>query len=69
MNWGITHDPSGYRIIDGEGRERGRYRSADELATHLAFALRKLDTLRHQIATDRVFACLEQGASQCLTRA
>jgi len=56
MNWRIEHDENGYRIFDDTGRERGRYRSASELATHLAFALRELDALRHQIATDRFFA-------------
>jgi len=56
MTWQIIHDRNGYRIFDDSGRERGRYRSADELATHLAFALRELDALRHQAATDRLFA-------------
>lgn len=58
MNWHITHNPSGYRIIDDKGRERGRYRSASELATHLAIALRELDALRRQKATDRFLAHL-----------
>lgn len=56
MNWLILQDATGYRLIDGNGRERGRYRTANELATHLAIALRELDALRHQIATDRFFA-------------
>ncbi len=58
MTWLIIHDASGCRLLDSEGRERGRYRSADELATHLAFALHELDSLRRQIATDRFFAHL-----------
>ena len=58
MTWLILRDPSGYRILDDSGRERGRYRSADELATHMAFALRELDTLRRQIAIDQLFARL-----------
>ncbi len=58
MTWLIIHDASGYRVLDGEGRERGRYRSADELATHLVFALHELDSLRHQVVTDRFFARL-----------
>ena len=33
----------GYRLFDERGLDRGRYRSANELATHLAFALRELD--------------------------
>ena len=60
MNWHVTHNPNGHRIIDDKGRERGRYRSASELATHLAFALRELDALHLQIATDQFFARLGQ---------
>lgn len=56
MNWRIEHTQDGYRLFDERGLERGRYRNANELATHLAFALRELDALRHQIATDRMFA-------------
>ena len=67
MNWLILHDASGYRIVDGTGMERGRYRSANELATHLALALDELDTLHHQIATDRFFAHLEQAAAEVAT--
>ena len=64
MTWLILHDANGYRIIDREGKERGRYRSANELATHLALALDELDTLRHQIATDQVFAHLERASAE-----
>ena len=58
MTWLIRHDPSGYRIFDDAGLERGRYRSAHELATHLVFVLRELDALHHQIATDHFFSRL-----------
>jgi len=58
MAWLIAHTTDGYRIFDDSGLERGRYRSANELATHLAFALRQLDGLCHQIATDHFFAHL-----------
>lgn len=58
MSWRIDHDATSYRICDDTGLERGRYRSANELATHLAFALRELDALRHRIAIDRFFARL-----------
>ena len=34
--------------------------AANELATHLAFALRELEGLRRQIATDRSLARFEQ---------
>ena len=60
MTWRIEHRPDGYRLFDEKGLERGRYRSANELATHLAFAFRELEGLRHQIATDRLFARFEQ---------
>ena len=40
MTWRLAPDPSGCRVIDHDGRERGRHRNANELATHLAFALR-----------------------------
>jgi hypothetical protein len=63
MNWRIEHTPEGYRLFDERGLERGRYRSANELATHLAFALRELDALRRQMATDRFFARL--GMERC----
>lgn len=67
MTWLISHDASGYRIIDGEGRERGRYRGANELATHLALAISELDRLRHQIATDHFFAHLERAPAEVAT--
>jgi hypothetical protein len=63
MNWRIEHTLNGYRLFDERGLERGRYRSANELATHLAFALRELDAFRDQIATDRFFARL--GVERC----
>ena len=46
-----------------EAWSRGRYRSANELATHLAFALRELDALRRQIGIDRFFARFGHGAT------
>jgi len=58
MNWLIVKTPDGHRIVDAAGRVRGCYRSANELATHLALALHELDALRRQIATDRFFARL-----------
>lgn len=61
MNWRIQHDEEGYHIFDETGTERGCYRSANELATHLAFALRELDALRRQMATDRIFNHLGIG--------
>jgi len=58
MAWLIVHTTDDYRIFDDSGLERGRCRSVNDLATHLAFALRELDALRHQVATDRFFAHL-----------
>jgi len=63
MNWRIEHTLNGYRLFDERGLERGRYRSANELATHLAFALRELDALRQQIGIDRFFARFGHGAT------
>jgi len=64
MNWQIEHTLNGYRLFDERGLERGRYRSANELATHLAFALRELDALRRrQIGIDRFFARFGHGAT------
>ena len=67
MTWLIVHDANGYRLIDSDGTVRGCYRSANELATHLALALGELDTLRHQIATDRFFAHLERASAEVAT--
>jgi hypothetical protein len=67
MTWLILHDATGYRLIDSNGTQRGCYRSANELATHLALALDELDTLRHQIATDRFFAFLERASAEVAT--
>jgi len=63
MNWRIEHTLNRYRLFDERGLERGRYRSANELATHLAFALRELDALRRQIGVDRFFARFGHGAT------
>jgi hypothetical protein len=63
MNWRIAHTLNGYRFFDERGLERGRYRSANELATHLVFALRELDALRRQIGIDRFFARFGHGAT------
>lgn len=61
MNRRIEHNEEGYHIFDDTGKERGRYRSANELATHLAFAFRELDALRRRIATDQIFNHLGIG--------
>lgn len=58
MMWRIEHRSDGYRLFDEKGLERGRYRSANDLATQLAFALRELDAWRHRMATDHFFARL-----------
>lgn len=67
MNWKIEHTADGYRIIDTAGVVRGCYESANELATHLAFALRELDALRHQMASDQFFAHLEKASAEVKT--
>ncbi len=64
MNWRIEHTSDGWRLFDERGVGRGCYRSANELATHLAVALRELDTLRRQMATDRFFAHMERAAAE-----
>ena len=58
MNWRIEHDTGRIPALRRTRLGARRCRSANELATHLAFALRELDALRHQIATDRMFALL-----------
>jgi len=46
MNWRVEHNETGYRILDGTSKRRGRCRSAIDLATHRAFAHGESDTLR-----------------------
>ncbi len=63
MTWLIVRTTDTYRLFDDRGVERGRCRSANERATHLAFALSGLDTFRRRMATNRCVAHL--GMEQC----
>jgi hypothetical protein len=54
MTWRLAPDPSGCRVIDHDGRERGRQRNAN-LQRILRSPSASLDALRGQIASAQFF--------------
>lgn len=44
--WTIEKGKSfAYRFVDAQGRERGRYKDADAMATHFVFALQRIERM------------------------
>ena len=63
MNWKVEYSKDGYRILDGTGAERGRYKDAAALAGHLAMALYELD----EIQKARFEAHLDRASAEVAT--